>query len=112
MYFRHFLVESTGRLWPYHELDDEIEGIIFIPKRPHNKSKMVGFQVDFFDLLGIRKEIRIVSDPTEVEELIVPGQCRSDVGLFGATRISANGTDQADGAGCVHGPDRSVAGRG
>ncbi|UWP95316.1 glycosyltransferase family 61 protein [Aliiroseovarius crassostreae] len=85
MHFGHFLVESTGRLWPYHELEDEIEGIIFIPKRPRNKSKMVGFQTDFFDLLGIRKEIRIVSDPTEVEELIVPGQG------FGLGEIS-NGT--------------------
>ncbi len=74
MHFGHFLVESTGRLWPYHELGDEIEGVVFIPKRPKNKTKMVGFQTDFFDLLGIDKEVKILDAPTEIEELIVPGQ--------------------------------------
>lgn len=74
MHFGHFLVESTGRLWPYHDLKDEIEGVVFIPKRPKNKTKMVGFQTDFFELLGINKPIRVLDAPTKVEELIVPGQ--------------------------------------
>ncbi len=74
MHFGHFLVESTGRLWPYHELKDEIDGILFIPKRPRNKDKTVGFQTDFFDLLGIDALIKVLHEPTEVEELIVPGQ--------------------------------------
>lgn len=74
MHFGHFLVESTGRLWPYHDLEDEIEGILFIPKRPRNKDQIVGYQTDFFDLLGVNKQIKVVFDPTDVEELVVPGQ--------------------------------------
>ena len=73
-HFGHFLAESISRLWALGNMKEKPESIIFIPKRPGKVVSLHGYQKEFFDLLGIDIPIRIVDVPTEVEELLVPGQ--------------------------------------
>ena len=74
MHFGHFLVESSSRLWALDHLDVEIDGILFIPKRPRNGGEVAGYQQDFINLIGCDKPVVSLDAPTRVERLIVPGQ--------------------------------------
>lgn len=85
-HFGHFMVESLARLWALDHLDQMPESIIFIPKRPGRAQEIKAYQRAFFQLLGIDLPITIIETPTQVEQLIVPGQG------FGLGAI-ATGTD-------------------
>lgn len=74
LHFGHFLVESTARLWALDHLEEEIDGVLFIPKRPRNGGEVSGYQRDFLALLGCDKPLVSLDAPTRVERLIVPGQ--------------------------------------
>lgn len=74
MHFGHFLVESTSRLWALDGLKDQIDGVLYIPKRPRNGSEVADFQKEFISLMGSDLPIVCLDTPTEVEHLIVPGQ--------------------------------------
>ena len=74
MHFGHFLVESSSRLWALDHLDEEIDGILFIPKRARNGGEVAGYQRDFVELLGCDKPVVSLDAPARVERLIVPGQ--------------------------------------
>ena len=85
-HFGHCLVESTARLWAIPQLDRPVDGILFIPKRPKVGEETRGFQTDFVRQIAQDAQIRVATEPTRVEELVVPGQG------FGLGRITA-GTD-------------------
>jgi hypothetical protein len=74
-HFGHFLTESTGRLWGVRP---DRDGILFISKRGEpDEAGDVGLQAYhrlFFELLGIDLPIRVVTRPTTVDVLDVPGQ--------------------------------------
>lgn len=74
MHFGHFLVESMSRLWALAHLEEEIDGILFIPKRPRNGSEVIGFQRDLVALMGTDAPVACAGTPEQVERLIVPGQ--------------------------------------
>lgn len=74
VHFGHFLVESTSRLWALDHLPADVQGIVFIPKRPHAGDMVVGFQRDFVDLMQARLPVKVLTEPTRVHRLIVPGQ--------------------------------------
>ncbi len=74
MHFGHFLVESTSRLWALDGLTEDIDGILFMPKRPRNGSEVLGFQKDFVALMGYDVPVECLDGPATVERLIVPGQ--------------------------------------
>lgn len=74
MHFGHFLVESMSRLWPLAHLNEEIDGILFIPKRPRNGSEVIDFQRDLIALMGTDAAVACAGTPERVERLIVPGQ--------------------------------------
>ena len=74
MHFGHFLVESTARLWALDNLDEAINGILYIPKRPRNGSEVLDFQRQFVSYMGRDIDVVCLDGPTEVERLIVPGQ--------------------------------------
>lgn len=82
-HFGHFIVESSSRLWPLPQLMDDIDGILFIPKRPDRSGALLGFQRAFFDQLAPGIRVEIANDPVKVEHLIVPEQG------FGLGRITA-----------------------
>jgi hypothetical protein len=77
-HFGHFLTESTGRLWALDALEGAIDGIVFISKRDTADEKgaldMQPYHRVFFDLLGIDVPIRILTRPTRIDSLEVPGQ--------------------------------------
>ena len=73
-HFGHFMAESLSRLWALDHISETIDSILFIPKRPHRQQAMVQYQRDFLKLLQIDLPVQIIDAPTEVEELIVPGQ--------------------------------------
>ncbi len=74
MHFGHFLVESTARLWALDHLGKDIDGILFIPKRPRNGDEVKTFQRDFVALMGVDVPVACAAAPEQVERLIVPGQ--------------------------------------
>lgn len=82
-HFGHFLAESSARLWAIDHVDGPVDGILFIPKRPRVEEQVRGFHHAFVQLLGCDLPIKVTSGPTQVEELIVPGQG------FGLGAISA-----------------------
>ena len=73
-HFGHFLAESMSRLWALDHLEKPVESIVFIPKRPIQSHHLKSYQKEFFDLLGVELPIRVIDSPTEVGELVVPGQ--------------------------------------
>jgi len=81
-HFGHFLVESTGRLWPLPALPEPIAGVLFIPKAPRRGADLSGFQSAFLDLAGV-PHTKVLTAPARVEKLFVPGQG------FGLGRIAA-----------------------
>lgn len=74
MHFGHFLVESTARLWALDHLDKEIDGILYIPKRPRNGAEVLGFQRDLIAFAGNAAPVAAAATPERIERLIVPGQ--------------------------------------
>ncbi|MEP3332069.1 glycosyltransferase 61 family protein [Sedimentitalea sp.] len=86
-HFGHFLVESTSRLWGLEHLDQPVDGVLFIPKRPRAGESLRGFHTGFLDMMAPDLPIRVATTPMNVEELIVPGQG------FGLGLITA-GTDR------------------
>lgn len=73
-HFGHFIAESLSRLWALDALEEPVESIIFIPKRPGRTMSLKPFQREFLDLLGIDIPVQILTEPTQVEQLVVPGQ--------------------------------------
>ncbi|MCW1919482.1 glycosyltransferase family 61 protein [Rhodobacter sp. KR11] len=77
-HFGHFLVESTGRLWGIDALQGHLDGVIFMSKRDAEEEGeavvLSAFHQRFIGLLGIDLPFRVVTQPTRVELLEVPGQ--------------------------------------
>lgn len=73
-HFGHFLVESSARLWALDHIDGPIDGVLFMPKRPKVGDAVRGFQQEFVGLMAPELPIRVATEATQVEELIVPGQ--------------------------------------
>tara|TARA_R110002049_G_scaffold10127_3_gene50323 strand:+ start:27395 stop:29164 length:1770 start_codon:yes stop_codon:yes gene_type:complete len=74
MHFGHFLVESSSRLWALDQIKENIDGILYIPKRPRNGSDVFDFQRDFVALLGTDAPVVCIDAPCRVDRLLVPGQ--------------------------------------
>ncbi|HRM73091.1 MAG TPA: glycosyltransferase 61 family protein [Paracoccus sp. (in: a-proteobacteria)] len=83
-HFGHFLVETISRLWAVRQAG--AQGVLFTPRHGRLQS-FVTYQKELIDLVLPRTEVRIIREPTRVEELVIPGQG------FGLGKISA-GTAQ------------------
>jgi capsular polysaccharide biosynthesis protein len=72
-HFGHFITESLSRLWA---VDGTIESVLFTPKNLSQKaaSGLHGYQDGLMRLIGLGCPVSVLSDPTLVEELVVPGQ--------------------------------------
>ncbi len=89
-HFGHFLVESTSRLWALDRIEGDIDGVLFIPKRPRVGDTVRGFQRDYLDLMQSELPIEVATDALRVERLIVPGQ---GFGLGAITRGTSSFRD-------------------
>lgn len=83
-HFGHFICETISRLWAIRH--HEVDGIVMIG-RHKDVDAFRKWQVQLLELLDVKLPITIVSEPTEIDELIVPGQG------FGLGRI-ARGTPE------------------
>jgi len=72
-HFGHFLAESTTRLWALDRLKD-LDGILFIPKRPAVGDQVLGYQELFIRHMGTDLPVRVATAPLRVGHLSVPGQ--------------------------------------
>jgi hypothetical protein len=75
-HFGHFLTESLGRLWALDALDGPLDGIVYLPEKGFGAAEelaLKGYQQRFFDLLGIELPVRLLTRPTRVDRLEVPG---------------------------------------
>jgi capsular polysaccharide biosynthesis protein len=73
-HFGHFLAESLCRLWAVDQVRRSFDGIIFIGKSKQPNNGLLPFQQKILDLLQIDLPIRLVTEPTRVDRLVVPGQ--------------------------------------
>ncbi|GLS86081.1 hypothetical protein GCM10010873_10550 [Cypionkella aquatica] len=77
-HFGHFLTETTGRLWALDAVQGAVDGVVFVSKRDSDESNspvlLQKYHQMFFDMLGMDLPIKIITKPTRVEMLEVPGQ--------------------------------------
>ncbi|MDQ7774660.1 MAG: glycosyltransferase 61 family protein [Paracoccus aminovorans] len=83
-HFGHFLVETLSRLWAARA--EGVESVIFTPRHSRLRD-FVSYQKELIELTLPDLPVRILREPTRVEELVVAGQG------FGLGRISA-GTEE------------------
>jgi Glycosyltransferase 61 len=72
-HFGHFLTESTGRLWALDTIKADVAGLVFVAKRDVG-AEMKPFHKTFLELLGVHLPVKIITEPTTIEMLEVPGQ--------------------------------------
>ncbi len=70
-HFGHFMVETMSRCWAFDR--EGIDSVVFVPKHKDLKD-FAQYQKEFWDLLGLETDITIAREPTQFEELLVPGQ--------------------------------------
>lgn len=70
-HFGHFICETIARLWAFK--GSGAESVLFIGHSERHRN-FAPYQIDLFRTLGIDVPVTIVTDPTEVEELVVPAQ--------------------------------------
>lgn len=79
-HFGHFITETISRLWA-RDLED-YETIVFVPR--HGKlNDFTTYQSEIIEIFLKGYKVNIVREPTEFEELVVPGQG------FGVGQISS-----------------------
>lgn len=71
-HFGHFITETISRLWA-RDLD-AYDSVVFVPRHGKLNDFTGGYQKEVIDLFLKDYRIRIVREPTEFEELVVPGQ--------------------------------------
>lgn len=81
-HFGHFLTESLSRLWAV--ADSGARSVLFTPKslRGRQPPDPAGWQAEILHRLGVTLPVRILYEPVEVEDLLVPAQG------FGLGRLS------------------------
>ena len=70
-HFGHFQLQSIARLWAMTRYRDEIEGIVFVTRA---QLALQDFEREYLRLLVGDVPVKVVSDTTDVEALVIPGQ--------------------------------------
>ena len=73
--FAHFITEGVARLWATsHVGSGDVDGLLFIPRRTIHSGDTPRFLRDTLAALRVNLPVRILTEPTRVERLVVPGQ--------------------------------------
>ncbi|MCJ9428950.1 glycosyltransferase family 61 protein [Kordiimonas marina] len=67
-HYGHFLLESLSRLWVIRQNPD----IPLVWLGVHNQHDFIQMQQEIFELFGLRNPMHLITEQTEVEELVVP----------------------------------------
>ncbi|MDO5619958.1 MAG: glycosyltransferase 61 family protein [Paracoccus sp. (in: a-proteobacteria)] len=70
-HFGHFLTESISRLWAV--ADHPADSIVFVG-RHKEMTDLQQWHRNFLTMAGIDLPVRLITEPTQVERLLVPGQ--------------------------------------
>ncbi len=106
-HFGHFQVESIARLWAVKRFRDEIDGIIFVPRDVKAGATLLEFETEYLQLMVGDVAIKLVADPSAVEELVVPGQGFGLGKIAAGTRVFRRFVDQQFSQGIVaDGPEK------
>ena len=74
-HFGHFMCESTGRLWALDQAEAAgAQGVLFITRIRDAAQGAARWHHDYLRLMGTDLPLRLVTVPTAVQRLIVPGQ--------------------------------------
>lgn len=73
-HFGHFLVESIARIWALDHIDEEIDGICFVPKFQNRPQHVMQTYRPFMNALGVNTAMVNLANPTRVDKLYVPQQ--------------------------------------
>jgi len=73
-HFGHFLTESLTRMWAWYHLTEPVAGICYMPKRPGRGGELRSYQTQVLAAFGVDVPVHLVTEPTQFESLIVPGQ--------------------------------------
>ena len=84
-HFGHFLIESQARLWNAANPSLDLDGLLFIPKRPRRGSELLTYQSELVAAWGLDLPVHVALEPTRVETLLVPDQAIGLGELIGAT---------------------------
>lgn len=80
-HFGHFLCESLARLWALDHLEQPVESILLLPRRPGSGVELQGFHKAVLGQLDLPVPVRVVDQPMIVDELVVPEQGFGNGGL-------------------------------
>ena len=80
-HFGHFLTESLGRVWAANYLSPDFKSIALYHRVPGGK--VPSFVREIFQLLAPGLQIKIIQQPTVVEELAVPTQVEKHGVVYG-----------------------------
>ncbi|WP_112309459.1 glycosyltransferase family 61 protein [Pseudogemmobacter bohemicus] len=72
-HFGHFLCETLSRLWAL-EGAQGVDSILLLPRRNAAETVFQPYHTEFFALLNLPVPVKIVTEPLEVDELIIPEQ--------------------------------------
>lgn len=70
-HFGHFQMQSLARLWAMRRYRGEIAGVVFVTP---GQAELLPFARDYLRLLIGDVPVRVLTDVTDVERLVVPGQ--------------------------------------
>ncbi|MGB0926766.1 MAG: glycosyltransferase family 61 protein [Pikeienuella sp.] len=84
-HFGHFLTESITRLWAYDAVRQNLDGVIFTPKRYGAGAEILPWQAEFLEMAGIGLPTRVLTRATAVERLIIPAQGFGTGKMIGGT---------------------------
>ena len=71
--FGHFYIESLSRIWALNQIEEKIDGLLFLPKRASaNPQDQLDTRAGWLGILGYDGDARILMEPTQVEQLYVP----------------------------------------
>ncbi|MDO5705367.1 MAG: glycosyltransferase 61 family protein [Paracoccus sp. (in: a-proteobacteria)] len=70
-HFGHFLTESISRLWSVQ--GQAADSLLFVG-RHKNMTDLHKWHLNFLEMAGIDLPVRLITEPVQVERLLVPGQ--------------------------------------
>lgn len=87
-HFGHFLVETLIRLWAVRPYQDELDGIVIVPKHGMDFSVVLKRRYgSFLGLLTDRLPVHLASFPTRFETLLLPSPGFGPLGWVAGTEI-------------------------
>lgn len=85
-HFGHFLLECISRLWALDHAEGPFDGIIIIPMQSRDIAAVIRRRLGpLLDILGQGLPVHLVSEPVQVDDLVIPSQGMGHMHWTGGT---------------------------